>query len=129
LGCVFFEDFRIIDEIVFVDQKKHPLFNNQFTFFVDKQGYHTFIFSNLNLYSVGIFAKFGARIGTNLFEQFWDLAYSLVISRDIADHTKNSRLENMTQKCVSQSSSFCSTLDETWDIYNIEMSLLYGNGT
>ena len=56
LGFVLFEDFRIVDKIVFIDQEEHPFFYDHFPFFVDTEGNHAFIFSDLDLYCIRIFA-------------------------------------------------------------------------
>lgn len=121
---IFFENLWIVDEIIFIDEKEHPFFDNQFSFLVNKQGDHSLIFSDLNFYRVRILAKFGARISADFIEQFWNLRDSFVIPRNIANHTKNSRFENMAQKCVAKSSPFGSAFDETGNIDDIEMSFL-----
>ena len=124
LCCIFFEDLGIVDKIVFVDQEEYPFFDHQFAFFVDIQGNHIVVISNLDFYRVGIFAQFGTCIPTNFFQQVWYLCDSLIISSNISNQTKYSRFEDMTKKRVSESSPFCSTFYQSWNIYDIEMGLL-----
>jgi len=127
LCFIFFEDVCIIDEVIFVDEEEHSFFDDEFPLFVDKQGDHSLIFSDLNLNRIWIFAEFGTRIGTDFLKQFWNLVDPLVIPRDITDEAKYSCFENVAKKRIPQSLPFSSTLDEAWDIYDIEIGLLHGH--
>ena len=129
LCFILFQNFRIVDEIVFIDEEHHPFFDDQFPFLVDKQGDHSLIFSDLDFHRIRIFAEFGARVGTDFIKQFWNFSNSFIISGYIAYQAEHSRLEDMTQERVSQSSSFSRTFDEPRNIDDIEMSLLHGDRT
>jgi hypothetical protein len=129
LNLIFFENFLIVDEIIFIDEEKHPFLDDQFSFLVDKQGDHSLIFSYLNFNSIRIFAEFGARIGADFVEQFRYFRDSFIVSRNIADETKNPRFENMAEKSVPEPLPFGSSFYQSWNVYHIEMGFLHGYRT
>ena len=126
---ILFQNFRIVDEIVFIYEKEYPFFDDQFPFLVDKQGDHSLIFPDLDFHGVWILAEFGARVSADFIKQFRYFSDSFIVSGDIRHQREHSRFEHMTQECISQSSSFSRTLDEPWNIDDVEMGFLHGDGT
>lgn len=124
LFLIFFEDVFVIDEIIFVDEKHHPFFDNKIPLFIRIEGDKSIILSDLNIEIFVISAKFVVGVCDDFLKQIRYFCDSLIISGNITHQTKHSRFEDMTKKRVPQSFAFCCAFYQSRNIYHIEICIL-----
>lgn len=129
LLLIFLQDLLVVDEVVFVDQKHHPLLDDEISLFVGVERDEAVIFPDLDLYMFIVTAELIVGVCDDLVEQFRDLGDSFVVSGDIAHQAEHSRFEHMAQERIAEPFAFGSSFDQSRDIYDIEIRLLHRHGT
>lgn len=68
LFLIFFEDIFVVDEIIFINEKHHPFFDNEIPLFIRVKGNKPIILSDLDFEIFVFSSEFGIRVCNDFFK-------------------------------------------------------------